>query len=151
MVKIGKGRDAVGSTLQNLASLKGRRAWVLGTALAGAIAIALTSGVNPTRADNTPVSTPVAVASPEATVVAPVIPTPAATASAVATPVATLAVTTPRIRTNSVVRGRGTGPSPCIQASAVAWQDGQGWSGGHRSRGHGGVGCRVGFAARSVE
>ncbi|MFZ4386143.1 MAG: hypothetical protein ACOYOM_14520, partial [Chloroflexota bacterium] len=120
----------MGSTLQNLASLKGRRAWVLGTALAGAIAIALTSGVNPTRADNTPVSTPVAVASPEATVVAPVIPTPAATASAVATPVATLAVTTPRIRTNSVVRGRGTGPSPCIQASAVAWQDGQGWSGG---------------------
>ena len=43
----------------------------------------------------------------------------------------------------------GLADTVCVQPAIPINQ--QQWSTGNRSRGHGGVGCRVGFAARSVE
>ncbi|MBU6290135.1 MAG: hypothetical protein KGS10_18405, partial [Chloroflexi bacterium] len=92
-----------------------------------ALVVGLVIGWVPAAADvAAPVATPVATS--EATTVA----TPSATVNAiVATPVAVRAASVAGVRSNAIVRGRGTGPSPCVPASPVEWQgsDAGWWSG----------------------
>ena len=84
--------------------------WTLVGALSASMA--LFGGGTLANADTTVVSTPTVVASAAAPTVAAII----------ATPVAVRAATVAGVRSNAIVRARGTGPSPCVTASPVEWQ-----------------------------
>ena len=115
------------------------KVWLI--AMACAFTLALAWSIIPASADTSPVTTPVAVASPEATAVATALATLApstvttlapATVVPAVTAVPATAVTAPKMRTNAIVRTRGTAEAPCVTDSQVSLVGGD-WSGGAQS------------------
>ncbi|NDF39501.1 MAG: hypothetical protein EB140_11330, partial [Proteobacteria bacterium] len=61
----GKGSDVVGTSVKHSRTTKAYPGWLRGSSLVASLAISLISGIIPASADTAPVTTPVAVASPE--------------------------------------------------------------------------------------